>query len=156
MNSLRRRFALLSFALLVSVPLLTACPFDPYYPPPPLSYDFKGMWSGTLTDSRGGEGTLTLVFNYQTDYTFGGSWQANFGAAGTQGVFEGRTEPYDSTVSASLYLAELPNCALEIKGGRDEDTVSGTYRAAASQPESCATVAFGLGAFTITKRVPVE
>ncbi len=159
MNTLRRRFALFGFTLFLSVPLLTACPIypDPYYPPPPLNYDFKGTWLGTLNDSQGGEGALTLVFTYQntSTYAYGGSWQADFGTSDTQGVFEGQAD-YGNSVSALLYLAEFPNCALEIRGARDEDTVAGTYRAASFQPEGCTAAAFGLGTFTVTKQALAE
>ena len=105
-----------------------------------------------MSDSQGGEGSLALTFNYQSYFSFGGGWQANFDSGDSEGVFDGQEDPYSGGVSALLYLAEFPNCALEIRGARNEDTVAGTYRAASFQPEGCTAAAFGLGTFTVTKQ----
>ena len=145
--------------LLAVVTALTACPIYPYdssYDPPDL-YNFEGAWSGTVKDSVGGTGTLNVTVTFQSSSGhLGGEWQATFGEATAEGVFNGNAyvsyRGGEDEVNLRLIPAAATGCILESTGVREDDKLSATYNASPAQPEACAGLAFGVGTFNISKQ----
>lgn len=56
-------------SLFLTTLVLTACliyPYDPGPYEPPELYDFEGDWSGTVKESVGGTGTLSVTVTFQS------------------------------------------------------------------------------------------
>ena len=115
------------FPAVVSVLLLTACPYTP--PPLPDPYDYVGTWSGTISDSVGGAGDVTVeVITQSDDYggTLGGAWRANFGNAASNGIVRGGYD-YGNAMRFSLISSATPECFYSVEAARTDDTIRGTY-----------------------------
>ena len=108
------------FPAVVSVLLLTACPITD--PPLPTPYDYVGTWSGTLSDSVGGEGNVTFEVIAQSDLYGGaldGSWTADFGGTANSGILRS-DYAYEKTLNASLISSKTPDCVYNLNTARTE------------------------------------
>ena len=115
------------FPAVVSVLLLTACPYTP--PPLPDPYDYVGAWTGTLNDSVGGAGDVAVeVITQSDDYggALGGSWAAKFGDVASNGILRGGYG-YGNAMSLNLVSSAAPDCFYSVEATRTDDTVRGTY-----------------------------
>jgi hypothetical protein len=142
-------------ALLLLIVLLPGC-FVSYEPVPPEAiYDFKGTWQGTITDSVGGDGQLTVTILYQSTGTyqeaqFGGNWEADFGAKGkSSGILQGTTYDYEN-LNIFLNPSSAISCSLRPSTVRNSNTVAATYSAV--NDVSCLEAGFGQGTFSLTKQ----
>ena len=130
------------FPAVVSVLLLTACPIsdppiDPY-PPYDEAFTYLGTWTGTLTDSVGGAGAMTVdMITQGEDYyngVLGGSWNADFGGAASGGILRG-TYDYARTLNFDLTSSTTPDCIYNVNAMRTEDEVfRGTYVSSGCTP----------------------
>ena len=130
------------FPAVVSVLLLTACPIsdppiDPY-PPYDEAFTYLGTWAGTLNDSVGGAGSVTMdVITQGEDYYNGalnGSWKADFGGAASSGILRG-TYDYTRTLNVDFISSTTPDCIYNVNATRAEDGVlRGTYVANGCTP----------------------
>lgn len=139
--------------LLVTV-ILPAC--VSYQPVPPSAvYDFKGNWQGTIKDSVGGDGQITVTILYQSTGTyqeaqFGGNWEADFGAKGkSSGILQGTTYDYEN-LNIFLNPESAISCSLRPSMVRNGNTVAATYSAVSDG--SCLQAGFGQGTFSLTKQ----
>ncbi len=146
------------FALFLVICLLPAC--ISYQPVPPQAvFDFKGTWQGTIKDSVGGDGQLTVTILYQStgkyrEAQFGGNWEADFGAKGkTSGILQGTTYDYEN-LNVFLNPATAISCSLRPSTVRSSNTVAATYSAVSDSAclNACLNAGFGQGTFSLTKQ----
>jgi hypothetical protein len=133
--------------------ILTAC-CTSYTPLPVDAFDFKGTWTGTIQDSVGGQGTLTVTIIFQSSgnyqqATLGGRWEATFPSGKSSGLFQGTTLDYEN-IDGFLNPDVAINCDLRPTMVRNNNTVSATY-SAANDP-SCQQAGFGQGSLTLTRQ----
>jgi hypothetical protein len=117
----RFRFALASLTLLV---FLTACGGGSGGGTPAFSY--SGEWSGTISDSLAGSGTVTLTI-VQSGSNVAGTWQATFAGGSNSGNLVGIV---DSTQAIfELNPSDPTACPYDVVATRSGSTMTGTYAA---------------------------
>ena len=134
----------ISFLLLTFI--LSACIVSYEPVPPEAIYDFKGTWRGTIKDSVGGDGTLTVTVLYQStgqyqEAQFGGNWEVDFGEKGkSSGILQGTTYDYEN-LNVFLNPASAIACSLRPTTVRNDKTVAATYSAVSDS--ACLNAGFG-------------
>ena len=139
-------------SLFMAILVLTGC--YAYEPAPVDRYDFQGDWQGTIQDSTGGTGTLSVTIDFQSggdfeDANLGGRWEADFGENGTSnGIIQGSTYDYEN-----LYIFLNPesaiNCGLRPSTVREGDEIKAIYDVVDNS--ECLAAGFGQGSFTLRR-----
>jgi hypothetical protein len=112
-------------------------------PSSPSSSSIAGTWTGSITDSLLGPGSVRITFN-QSGGPLTGTWSATFvnGAVTNGGSFSGSIN--GSNISAILTPNDPLECPYNLSATRNGNTITGTYAAL-----NCTVVVSG--SVTVTK-----
>jgi hypothetical protein len=106
-------------ALLLLVGSLVACT-----PAPPATFTYSGDWSGTMTDSLLGAGTLSFTLVEDGDIVTG-TWMVVFDALSESGEATGVVIEDGAAIEVVFWTST--DCSYAMNGSRSEATVTGTY-----------------------------
>ena len=119
-------------ALLLLVIGLVACT-----PAPPATFTYSGDWSGSMTDSLLGAGTLSFTLVEDGDIVTG-TWMVVFAALSESGEATGVVTEDGAAIEVVFWTST--DCSYEMTGTRSESTVTGTYASVDCLPATTGTV----------------
>jgi hypothetical protein len=119
-------------ALVILVASLVACT-----PAPPATFTYSGDWSGTMTDSLLGAGTLSFTLVEDGDLVTG-TWMVVFDALNESGEATGFVLEDGAAIEVVFWTST--DCSYGMTGSRSDSTVTGTYASVDCLPATTGTV----------------